>query len=320
MTRIIVHALAWALAAIAPQAWAQAYPSRAIDLVIPLAAGDATDIAGRTIGDALARELKVPIVPQNKPGAGGGLGTDFVVKAAKDGYTIGLPNNAALVFRAVTDPGATNYDAFKDLTPLALAMRSPSIITIGPQLPFKDFKEMIDYAKKHPGGVRIGTAGAGSVGEFCVQTINSLTGAGLVAVPFKGAAPAITALRGGHIEGVVLALGALRSHIESGAMRGGVISSKWPDLPNVPTLQELGYKEPLFGIWTAFFAPAGVPDEVTNALVPALARAIGSPELQAKLKPLGILAEYAPPEKLVAEMKDEQERVRRIGRAAGLLK
>ena len=321
MIRTEVRAwLLCALAAFSQQLAAQAYPSRAIDLVIPLAAGDATDIAGRAIAEALSRELKVALVPQNKPGAGGALGTDQLAKASKDGYTIGLPNNAAIVFRPVTDPAATNYDPFKDLAPLALAMRSPSILAISAQLPFKDFKGMIEHAKKNPGGVRIGTAGAGSVGDFCVQTINSLTGAGLVSVPFKGAAPAITAVRGGHIEGVILALGALHPHIESGAVRGIVISSKWPELAGVPTMQELGFPDPLFGIWTGFYAPAGVPEEVTRALVPALERVIRSPELAATLKPLGILPDYLSPDQLIAEMKDERERVRRIGQAAGLLK
>jgi tripartite-type tricarboxylate transporter receptor subunit TctC len=312
--------LAAVLLAALPQAFAQGYPARPIELVIPLAAGDATDIAGRAIGEALARELKVSVVPLNKPGAGGALGTDLVAKAAKDGYTIGLPNNAALVFRAVVEPANVNYDAFRDLTPLGLAMRSPSILAAGAEAPFRDFRGMVEYSKKNPGKVRIGTAGAGSVGDFCVQTINSLTGAGLTMVPFKGAAPAITALRGGHIEGVVLALGALRTHVESGAMRGMVISSKWPELPNVPTMQELGFGQPLFGIWTAFFGPAGLPAEVTGVLVPALEKAVRSSEVAAQLKRFGISAEYAPPDKLVAEMRDEQRRVREIATAVGLIK
>jgi tripartite-type tricarboxylate transporter receptor subunit TctC len=296
------------------------YPSGPINLVIPLAGGDATDIAARAIGDRLAHELKVPIVPVNKPGAGGALGTDLVVKGPKDGSMIGIPNNAALVFRAILDPSTANYDPLKDLTPLAMAMRSPSILAVGAEQPFKNFQEMVDYAKKNPGKVRIGTAGVGSVGDFCVQTINSLTGANITMVPFQGAVPAVTAMRGGHIEGVVLALGTMTSHLSAGTVRGIVISSKWPDFPNIPTLQELGYKQSLFGVWTAFYAPAGVNPEVPAVLVPALERAISSPELAAKLRPLGILAEYLPPDKLLAEMKDEQERVRRIGRQAGLLK
>jgi tripartite-type tricarboxylate transporter receptor subunit TctC len=316
-------ALACALALVSSlvsSVWAQPYPSRPIDFIIPLAAGDATDTAARAIADNLARELKVPIVPVNRPGAGGSLGTDLVAKSPKDGSTIGIPNNAALVFRPLLEPSTAHYDALKDLTPLALAMRSPSILVVGADQPFKTFQEMIEFAKKNPGKVRIGTAGVGSVGDFCVQTINSLTGANLTMVPFQGAMPSVTAMLGNHIEGVVLALGTMTSHLASGKVRGIVISSKWPDYPGIPTMQDLGYQQPLFGVWTGIFAPAGVPAEVSSVLVPALERALRAPDLAAKLKPLGILPDYQSPEKLVAEMKDEQERVRRIGRQAGLLK
>lgn len=112
--------------ALVPLARAQDYPKGPISLVIPLAAGDATDTAARTIAEELARELKVAVVPVNRPGAAGALGTDLVVKAPKDGYTILLTNNAALVFRTIIDPKVATYDPFKDLTPLALAMRSPA--------------------------------------------------------------------------------------------------------------------------------------------------------------------------------------------------
>ena len=299
---------------------AQNYPSSSISLIIPLAAGDATDLAARTVAEELSRELKTPVVPVNRPGAGGALGTDIAVKAAKDGYTLVLTNNAALVFRSVMDPKSASYDPFKDLTPLALGMRSPSILAVGGEQPFRSWREMVDYAKKNPGKVRIGTAGVGSVGDFCVQTINSLTGAGLVMVPFQGAAPAVTAMRGGHIEGVVLALGTMTAHLKSGAVRGIVISDKWADFPDIPTMRELGYAENLFGIWAAFFAPAGLPPEVTARLVPAFERAIRTPEVGAKLKPLGILTDYASPEALLAEMRDEHRRVTEIAKKAGLVK
>ena len=301
-------------------AYAQGYPSGPINLVIPLAAGDATDLAARAVADELSRELKTPIVPVNRPGAGGALGTDVVVKAAKDGYTLALTNNAAVVFRSIMDPKSASYDPFKDLTPLALAMRSPSVLVAGAEAPFKSFKEMVDYARANPGKVRVGTAGVGSVGDFCVQTINALTGAGLVMVPYTGAAPAVTAVRGGHSEGVILALGTMTAHLKSGAVRGIVISDKWADFPEIPTLRELGYAQPLFGVWAGFFAPAGVPPEVTSRLVPALERAIRAAEVGAKLKPLGILADYAPPERMLAEMRDEHRRVSEIAVKAGLVK
>ncbi len=299
---------------------AQSYPSGPISLVIPLAAGDATDTAARAVAESLSRELKVPVVPVNRPGAGGALGTDLVVKAPKDGYTIILTNNAALVFRAILDPKVATYDPLIDLTPLALAMRTPSVLVAGAGQPFRNFREMVDYAKRNPGRVRIGTAGVGSVGDFCVQSINALTGAGLTMVPFTGAAPGITAVRGGHIEGVILALGTMTGHLASGAVRGIVISGKSADFPDIPTLAELGFSQPMFGVWTGFFAPAGVPAEVTATLVPALERAITSPALVARLKPLGIAADYAPPEKLLAEIRDEHRRVLEIAIKAGLVK
>jgi len=306
--------------AVSAAASAQSYPSSPISLIIPLAAGDATDLAARTVAEELSRELKTPVVPVNRPGAGGALGTEIAVKAAKDGYTLILTNNAALVFRSVMDPKSASYDPFKDLAPLALAMRSPSVLVAGAEAPFRNFREMVAYAKANPGKVRIGTAGVGSVGDFCVQTINSLTGAGIVMVPYTGAAPAVTAVRGGHIEGVVLALGTMTAHLKSGAVRGIVISDKWADFPEIPTMRDLGYADQLFGVWAAFFAPAGVPAEVTARLVPAFERAIRAPGVGAKLKPLGVLADYVAPEGLLAEMRDEHRRVAEIAKKAGLVK
>jgi tripartite-type tricarboxylate transporter receptor subunit TctC len=299
---------------------AQDYPRGAVTLVIPLAPGDATDTSARAIADELSRELKVSIIPVNRPGAGGAVGTESVVKAKPDGNTIILTNNASLVFRSILDPKTASYDPLTDLTPLGLAMRSPSILAVRGDAPYKTFAELVDHAKKNPGSVRVGTAGAGSVGEFCVHTINSLTGAGLIPVPFTGASPGVTALLGGHVEGVVLALGTMTGHLRSGTLRGLVISSKYPDFPEIPTLSDLGYSESLFGIWVAFFAPAGVPPEVSRALVPALERAINSPAIAAKLKPLGMVMDYSPPEKLLAEIRDEHRRVLQIAGKAGLVR
>ena len=310
-------AAAVAVAAAAP-AQAETYPSGPITLVIPLAAGDATDTAARAITEELSRELKVAIVPVNRPGAAGALGTELVVKAPKDGHTILLTNNAALVFRTVLDPKTATYDPFRDLAPLALAMRSPSVLVANAEQPYRNFKEMIEYGKKAP--LSIGTAGVGSVGHFCINTLSALTRTDLTMVPYTGAMPALTAVRGNHVPAVILALGTMTGHLKSGAVRGIVISSKVGDFPDIPTLAELGYPEPLFGIWTAFFAPAGVPPEVTSVLVPALERAITAPGVAARLKPLGIVPDYAPPAKLVAEMHDEHRRVSELARQAGLVK
>jgi tripartite-type tricarboxylate transporter receptor subunit TctC len=303
-----------------PHLGAEGYPNQAINVVIPLAPGDAADIACRTMGDELSKLLKVPVIVVNKPGAGGTLGTDSAVKAKKDGYMIVLTNNAALIYNRIITPESVAYDPFKDLTPLGLATRFPLLLLVRPDAPYKSFNEMVEFSKKNPGKVRVGTVGAGSVGHFTLEIINTLTGAGLTMVPFKGASPGVTALLGGHVEGGVLALGTLLSHLKSGAMKGILATNRIPEFPEIPTLPQLGYRQNLFGVWLAFFAPAGVPAEVTRALVPAVEKAVKDPAVAAKLAGLGMVQDYTPPEKLIAEIREEHRTVAEIAKKTGLIR
>jgi len=299
---------------------AQTYPTGPITLVIPLAPGDATDVAGRAMADELAKLLKVPVVPMNRPGAGMAIGTDSVVKAKKDGYTILLTPNAALVSARILNPETVTYDPLKDLTPLGLTTRTPILIAVGKDAPYKTFAEAVEFSKKNPGKVRVGSVGTGSVGHLDVEMINSLTGAGLTMVPFRGGAPGITAMLGGHVEGGAFSLGALSPHLKSGALRGLVLSNKFSGFPDIPTLAQLGHRQNLLGVWAAFFAPAGVPAEVTRTLVPAIEKVARDPAIAAKLAALGILQDYAPPERLVAEIREEHKTVEDLAKKAGLVK
>ena len=322
MTRALFGLLAglWIFSWPAAHAFAQGYPRGPVSLVIPLAPGDATDIAGRTMAEELSRSLKVPVVVVNRPGAGGTVGTDSVVKAAKDGGTLLLANNASLTFRRVLEPESVAYDPAKDLTPLGLSTRIPSIMAVTEGAPFRNFAEMVEFAKKNPDKVRMGTVGAGSVGDFAVQLVNSLTGAGIVMVPYKGASPAIIALRGGHIEAVAVALGAISGQLKAGAARGILLSARFPEFPDIPTLADLGYKQNLPGVWFGFFAPAGVPAGVRDVLVPAIEAAVRNPAVGAKLLALGMVQDYASPESLRAEIAEETRSVQQMARAAGLIK
>ena len=288
--------------------------------MVPLAPGDAADIAARALGEEISRLLKTPVLAINRPGAGGAVGTNSVVQARKDGHTILFAQNGALTFRAVLDPQSVTYDALRDLVPLGIASRTPSILTVRSDAPYRTFAELIEYSKKNASPVRMGHPGPGSVGEFGVQLINALTGAELVPVPYNGAAPAIAALRGGHIEGAVLSLGALSAHIKSGAFRGLVASSRFPEFADIPTMRELGYREELFGIWFSFLAPAGIPEDAKRALVGAIEQAVKAPAIAARLAPLGILQSYAAPEQAAAEIREELKRVSEMARKTGLVK
>jgi tripartite-type tricarboxylate transporter receptor subunit TctC len=299
---------------------AQSYPNQPINLVIPLAPGDAGDVAGRAMADELSKLLKVPVATLNKPGGGLTIGTDAVVKAKKDGYTILLTSNTALITGRIINPETVPYDSFKDLTPLGLATRTPVMFVVRSDAPYKRLADLVEFAKKNPGKIRVGTAGVGTAGHFALEIINSLTGAGMTMVPFKGASPAATALIGGHLEAALLAIGTLSGHLQSGQVRGLVVSIKSPHFQEVPMLTELGYRQNVLGVWYAFFAPAGVSKEVSAALVPAIEKAVKEPGIVAKLGPLGMVQDYASPEKLVTEMREEHQTVEEIAKKAGLVK
>jgi tripartite-type tricarboxylate transporter receptor subunit TctC len=258
------------------------------------------------MADELSRLLKVSMVVVNAPGAGGLLGPNNVVKAPKDGYTLLFTFNASLTSNRILNPQAATYDPLTDFTPLGLTTRTPMVIAARTDAAFKTLQEMSAYAKKNPGKVNIGTAGAGSIGDFTVQIASAQTGAGMAMVPFKGAAPSVTALHGGHIEGAAVALGLLAPHLKSGVLRGLVTSSKSPEFPTIPTMIELGYSQNLLGVWLAFFAPAGVPAEVSRVLVPAIEKVAKDPAVAAKLATLGVVQDYESPEKLQAEIRAEQ--------------
>lgn len=309
-----------ALALICLPAAAQAppFPAGPIGIVVPLAPGDAADIAARGLGEEISRLLKTSVLVINRPGAGGAVGTNSVVQAKKDGHTILFAQNSALTFRAVLDPQSVTYDALRDLVPLGIAARTPSVLVVRGDAPYRNFAGLIDYAKKRPGQVRIGHPGAGSVGDFSLQLINALTGAEIVPVPYTGAAPGVAALHGSHIEGVMLSLGALGTHLRSGAFRGLVASSRHADYSDIPTLGELGYREELFGIWFSFYAPAGIPEDARKALVGAIEQAVKSPALTARLAPLGIVQSYAAPEQATAAIREEFRRVSELARKTGL--
>ena len=290
-------------------ALAQSFPNGPVTLVVALAPGDAADISARAMAEDISRRLGVPVLVVNRPGAGGAVAAASVATAKKDGQTILFAPNSALTFRPAVDPSSVPYDPQKDLVPLGISSRTPSVLAVRADAPFRTLPELIDYARKNPGKVNIGHPGAGSVGEFCIRLINTVANVDIVPVPYTGASPAVTALRGGQVDGVVLALGALGAQIRAGALRGLVSSTKAAEYVDIPTLRDLGYKEDLFGVWLSYYAPAGIPEDVHKALVAAIEPAVKSAATAAKLSAIGILQIYSTPEQQAAEIREEYRRV-----------
>ena len=299
---------------------AQPYPNHPIQLIIPIPAGGGGDVNGRILIDELGRILGQQIIVTNRPGASDTLGTDALAKSKKDGYTLGYTSSAAMVYSRVTNPESVPYDPVKDFDPLALHTFFPLSVAVQSSSPWKTFNELVDYAMKNPGKLRVSTAGVGSTSNFDVEIVQSLTGAQFTHVPFKGGEAVVTALLGGHVEVSFDIVGKFMPHVEGGKLRLLLVSRRVPSLPNLPTITELGYKRDLLSGWHAMFGPAGMPDEAKKILVPAIEKAVKNPEGKSKIEKMGYVVEYKPPEELRRLIIDDYDTARAIAVKLGLSK
>ena len=301
-----------------PTLQAQSYPSHPIQIIIPMDPGSAGDMVVRPFAEELGRILKTPAMVVNKPGAAATLGTDIVVKSKKDGYTILYANTSAIVYAKAANPENVPYDSVKDLEPLGLHCFFPLTLAVQATSPWKTFNELIDYAKKNPGGFRVATPGQGSIDHFNLETLQSLTGTQFTMIPFKGGAAALTALLGGHVDAASVANSLTGPHAVSGKLRIILLTNKMREYPDVPTIRELGYNRDLLMAWFALFAPAGVPEDVKKVLVPGIEKTIKNPELVAKIEKLGYIIDYRPPADLRKLVISDYETARALSVKLGL--
>ena len=301
-------------------AHAQPFPNRPIQLIIPNVPGSIMDINARVLTDDLGKTLGTQVIVMDKPGGASIFGTDVVAKSKKDGYTLGYLSASSLVYTRITHPETFPYDADRDLEPLGLHLFVPLTVTVQASSPWKTFGELIDYAKKNPGKLRVSTIGVGAIDHFNLEIIQSITGAEFTHVPFKGGESVITALLGGHVEVTFDAFGKVMPHVTSGKLRILLISKKMDESPNIPTATELGYKQGLLSTWFAFYAPTGIPEEVKRVLVTAIEKAIKNPELKAKVDKMGFLVEYKSPSELNKLMREDYETANAIALRIGLRK
>ena len=301
---------------LAPSVKAQDYPNRPIQLIITLAPGDGLDLTGRAIAEQLGKILETPIVPMNKPGGGGTMGVDYVVKGKKDGYNV-LYSNSSLIYTYTLNPEIVPYNPFQDLDPLCLAGSVPLLIAVQAESPWKSFPELLDYMKKNPGKVRGSSSGIGSIGHFCYEVIRMETGEGINMIPYKGAMPGFTALLGGHVEVAVPSLTIVLPHLTSGKIRVLLTSKKIPEHPDIPTLTELGFKRNMPSVWNAAFVPTGVPDAVKKVLGSAFEKSIKTADVANVMQKIGYVQDYKPGEELKKSMHEEYAIIKEISKTIG---
>ena len=299
---------------------AQTYPNRPIELIIAAPAGGGGDILGRLLAENLEKSLGVKIVSVNKPGGSDTLAADTVVRAKKDGYTLLNCAGMATIYARAMQPEIVPYDPIKDLTHLGVTFFFPIGIAVQANSRWKTFAEMIDDAKKNPGKIRFSVADIGATTNFALEMIQGATGAKFNSIPMGGGPAVVTALLGGHVEASCDQFGKFVPQVEGGKLRFLLTTKKVPGFPNVPTLDEFGYKEQMLNGYYSLFAPAGVPEEVKKVLVPAIEKATKSPEIKAKVEPLGYIVDYKPPEESVRMVIRDYEAANAIALKLGLRK
>jgi tripartite-type tricarboxylate transporter receptor subunit TctC len=302
--------IGYALSIEVPTLQAQPYPSHPIQLVIPSAPGDGTDIAARLFAEELTKVLRVPVVPFNKPGASATLGTDMVVKSKKDGYTILYANTSAVVYARASEPETVPYDPVKDLEPLGFHTFFPTVTCLRTDALWKDFSEFIDYAKKNPGKINYGTMGVSTIDSVQWEMLKAIVSVNMTMIPFKGVGAKTTALLGGHVESASFPLSVFETQYRSGKVRGILLDQSVPDFLNIPTLQQLGYNRGIPSPWTALFGPIGISEEAKTVLIPAIEKAIKNPDLMSKMQKMWYIPGYKPPAELKNLLVDDYENAR----------
>ena len=289
--------VAAAIAVLVPVAASSAYPERPFTIVVPFPPGGTTDILARIVGAQLEKRLKQPFVIDNRPGAGGNIGTARVAKAAPDGYTLvmGTVGTHAINMGLYKDTG---YDNVKDFAPITRVANVPNVLETGPSQPYRNVKELIAYAKAHPGDVTFASSGNGTSIHLAGELFKTMTGVDMRHVPFRGSAPAITAMLGGHVAIMFDNLPSSFAQIKAGGLRPLAVTSaaRSPVLPDVPTLAESGLPGYEATSWFGLLAPAGTPPAVIKVLNEQIIAILADPAVKAQLDEQGAVAHPETPE------------------------
>jgi tripartite-type tricarboxylate transporter receptor subunit TctC len=294
-------------------ALAQQYPSKPVRFVVPYAAGGATDLIARVIGERLSAHLGQPFVIDNRPGAATLLGAQLVAKAEPDGYTLLMATSTTLAINASLYKNLP-YDPVKDFAPISLAIQHPFVLLVDPKLPVHNVKELVALAKSKPGQLAYASGGSGSFPHLAMAMFQAMTGIDVIHVPYKGSAPALTDLMGGQV--AMIFDNTALTYVKSGRIRALAVTTKdrLSVMPDVPTLQEAGVPGYELAAWQGVIAPAGTPRPVVDKLNANIVQLLREPETIARLTGDGGQIITSTPDQFASYIKSE------IGRFAKIVK
>jgi tripartite-type tricarboxylate transporter receptor subunit TctC len=307
-------ALAYAVLALAgltlPAAAHAEWPDRPIFLVVPFPAGSSPDILARVIAEPLSRTLGQSIVVENRPGAGGNIGTRMVAMAKPDGNTLLLTINGPLVTAPTLYKKTLGYDPFTDLRPVTLVGTSPNVLTVPADLPVKNVQELVALAKSKPGVLNYGTVGPGSSAHLAMEMFKHDAGIDLAQIPYSGFPQVISAIIGGDVQAGFMVPAIAMPQVQGGNARALAITSLEPtdSLPGIPTMAQQGYADFESISWDAILVPAGTPTPIVERLNSELARIIDSDSVRQQMAQQYFTPAPSSPEALTERMKDEKQR------------
>ena len=309
-----------AAAAVAPAlpsaAWAQTYPARPVRLIVPFAPGGGSDIFARLIGQWLSERLGQPFVIDNRPGAGSNIGTEAVVNAHPDGYTLLLVNAANAINATLYD--RLNFNFARDIVPVAGLIRVPNVVVVNPSVPAKTISELIAYTKANPDKINMGSAGTGSTPHVAGELFKMMTGANMAHVPYRGVAPALTDLLGGQIQVIFATMPSSIAYIRAGTLRALAVTSamRSQELPDIPTVSEFvpGYEA---SNWYGVAVPKITSVEIVMKLNQEINAALADPKMKARLSDLGGMVLPGSPSDFERLIADETEKWAQVVRFSG---
>lgn len=301
--------LATVLLACAVPVHAQDYPSKAIKMIVPFAAGGPADLVARVIGEKLSSVAGQPVVIENRGGAGGMTGIGQVAKADRDGYTIGIASSGTLALNVALKQ-AMPYDPLKDLYLVTQAVSAPELLVIGPKVPAKDFKEFVALARAQPGKLNFASSGNGGMPHLAAELLKIATKTDMVHVPYPGAAPAVNDLLGGHVQLMFADVPVLLGAVQAGQLRAIAVGSKSrvPLLADVPTTAEVGEPDVLADNWYGVVAPAGLPQAVAQKLYDLSIATLRAPDVKDRLEKQGLGVVGSSSAEFTAYVRSEIER------------
>ena len=308
-----------AVGALATPAFAQSWPSRPIKLVVPFPPGSSPDIIARLIGEPLGQALGQAVVVDNRPGAGGNVGTAAVAKAAPDGYTLLFTIQGPLVTAPLLSK-TLNYDPAKDLTPVTLVATSPNVLVVDPKLGANSLADFVRIGKEKKGQLNYGSVGNGSASHLAMELFKTRAGLDLVHVPYQGFPQVVNAMLAGQVQAGFMVPGIAIGQIRAGRLKalGVTTLGRSASLPEMPSLVEQGYPGFEAISWQAVLAPAGTPRPVIDRVASELIRIIKSDDVRGRILGQYFSAAGTAPEALAGLMKTERERWAKVIKAAGV--